>query len=50
MPYSQQLAVILEQLWQTSQESHFQTSVLVTLTKLAEVSVRVVCSDRRDAS
>ncbi|BGP52842.1 hypothetical protein JCM8202v2_000399 [Rhodotorula sphaerocarpa] len=36
MPYSQQLAVILEQLWQTSQESHFQTSVLVTLTKLAE--------------
>ncbi|GAA5866359.1 hypothetical protein JCM3774_006631 [Rhodotorula dairenensis] len=35
-PYSQQLAVILEQLWQSSQESHFQTSVLVTLTKLCE--------------
>ncbi|GAA5991993.1 hypothetical protein JCM10908_000686 [Rhodotorula pacifica] len=35
-PYSQQLAIILEQLWQTSQESHFQTSILITLTKLCE--------------
>ncbi|POY71320.1 hypothetical protein BMF94_5632 [Rhodotorula taiwanensis] len=35
-PYSQQLALILEQLWHASQENHFQTSILVTLTKLVE--------------
>jgi hypothetical protein len=37
-PYSQQLAVILEQMWQTCQESHSQTSILVTFTRLCEVS------------
>ncbi|TKA55315.1 hypothetical protein B0A53_02239 [Rhodotorula sp. CCFEE 5036] len=35
-PYSQQLAVILEQMWQTCQESHSQTSILVTFTRLCE--------------
>ncbi|KAJ8297055.1 Importin-11 [Rhodotorula toruloides] len=35
-PYAEQLAVILTQLWQAADENHFQASVLVTFTKLAE--------------
>ncbi|BGP21505.1 hypothetical protein JCM10295v2_000380 [Rhodotorula toruloides] len=35
-PYAQQLAVILTQLWQTAEENHFQATILVTFTKLAE--------------
>ncbi|KAL8284260.1 hypothetical protein RQP46_005009 [Phenoliferia psychrophenolica] len=35
-PYAQRLAEILATLWAVATENHFQTSVLVTLTKLAE--------------
>ncbi|BGP36629.1 hypothetical protein JCM10449v2_000530 [Rhodotorula kratochvilovae] len=35
-PYAAQLAEILAALWASTQENHFQTSILVTLTKLAE--------------
>ncbi|GAA6047821.1 hypothetical protein JCM3770_004659 [Rhodotorula araucariae] len=35
-PYAAQLAEILATLWASAQENHFQTSILVTLTKLAE--------------
>ncbi|GAA6036573.1 hypothetical protein JCM8097_001232 [Rhodosporidiobolus ruineniae] len=35
-PYASQLAEILGNLWVGAQENHFQTSVLVTMTKLAE--------------
>ncbi|GAA5857039.1 hypothetical protein JCM8547_007927 [Rhodosporidiobolus lusitaniae] len=35
-PYAHQLAEILASLWAGAQENHFQTTVLVTVTKLAE--------------
>ncbi|GAA6004411.1 hypothetical protein JCM10207_000715 [Rhodosporidiobolus poonsookiae] len=35
-PYAGQLAGILANLWNGAQENHFQTSVLVTMTKLVE--------------
>ncbi|BGP12651.1 hypothetical protein JCM10213v2_000568 [Rhodosporidiobolus nylandii] len=35
-PYAPQLAEILGQLWAGADENHFQTSVLVTMTKLVE--------------
>lgn len=35
-PYAPQLAEILATLWASTHENHFQTSILVTFTKLAE--------------
>lgn len=50
-PYAPQLADILATLWSNTQENHFQTSILVTFTKLAEVRPPSIstCIDERRA-
>lgn len=42
LPYAPRLAEILTTLWAAASENHFQTSVLVTFTKLSEVRTLAV--------